>query len=141
MKQQDSEKEFALKRLPKNPDERAPDGSEIRLLPKLNGGGLCHCTLLPKHTSIAVAHKTVEEIWYFLQGVGQVWRKRNRHEEEVGVHPSVSLSIPIGTHFHFATLAMSLCPSSSSRCRLGPASRRRSESRTTGPFPPKAHEF
>jgi len=28
-----------------SPDELAPDGSEIRLLPRLQGGSLSHCTL------------------------------------------------------------------------------------------------
>src|SRR5216117_2870669 len=66
---------FEVKQLRERPDEQAPDGSEIRLLPELWGGGLCHCTLPSGRTSKAVKHKTVEEIWYFVQGIGEVWRK------------------------------------------------------------------
>jgi mannose-6-phosphate isomerase-like protein (cupin superfamily) len=46
----------------------APDGSEIRKLPDVKGGGLAHCTLPSRRTSLAVRHKTVEEIWYFIEG-------------------------------------------------------------------------
>ena len=31
-------------------------------------GGLAHCTLAPHGISLAVEHRTIEEIWYFLQG-------------------------------------------------------------------------
>ena len=42
---------FETKRLTLKPDYAAPDGSEIRLLPTLKGGGLSHCTLPPKCVS------------------------------------------------------------------------------------------
>lgn len=44
-------------------DYLAPDGSEIRLLADLEGGGLAHCTLPSGRVSVAQRHKTVEEIW------------------------------------------------------------------------------
>ena len=68
--------EFETKRLAEKADEIAPDGSEIRFLSELKGAGMCHCTLPPNSTSKAVKHKTVEEIWYFIEGRGQVWRKK-----------------------------------------------------------------
>jgi mannose-6-phosphate isomerase-like protein (cupin superfamily) len=89
------------KQLPSKLDYPAPDGSEIRLLLSMTGGGLCHCTMSPCGTSIAVTHKTVEEIWYFIQGLGQVWRKLRDQEQELDVHPGVCLTIPVGTHFQF----------------------------------------
>lgn len=49
-------------------DYLAPDGSEIRLLPSLPHGGLAHCTLRPGGVSKAVRHRSVEEIWYVLEG-------------------------------------------------------------------------
>ena len=67
--------EFETKQLPQNFDHLAPDGSEIRLLADMKGGGLVHCTLPPHGTSLAFSHKTAEEIWYFIQGQGEVWRK------------------------------------------------------------------
>ena len=79
----------------------APDGSEIRLLLETTRGGLSHCTLPPGAVSLAMRHKTIEEIWYFLGGVGQIWRKLDGREEVVPVEPGVSISLPTGVHFQF----------------------------------------
>jgi mannose-6-phosphate isomerase-like protein (cupin superfamily) len=92
---------FDTKPLPTHYDYLAPDQSEIRLLLTTKGGGLCHCTLPPGQTSTAVTHKTVDEIWYFLQGQGEVWRKQGDQEECVTVQPGVCLTIPLSTHFQF----------------------------------------
>jgi mannose-6-phosphate isomerase-like protein (cupin superfamily) len=80
-------------------DVRAPDGSEIRLLLNMERGGVCHCTLQPYTTSIAGVHKTIEEIWYCIQGEGQVWRKEGEHASIVDIFPGVCLTIPTHTHF------------------------------------------
>jgi len=82
-------------------DALAPDGSEIRLLPGLRGGSAAHCTLPPGGVSLAVRHRTVEEIWYVLGGRGQVWRQQGSREEVADVEPGVALTIPLGTHFQF----------------------------------------
>jgi mannose-6-phosphate isomerase-like protein (cupin superfamily) len=89
------------KQLPASADYLAPDGSEIRLLPSMRGGGMCHCTLPPGKVSSAVKHQTVEEIWYFIEGHGQVWRKLGEQESETDVCAGVSLTIPVSTHFQF----------------------------------------
>jgi mannose-6-phosphate isomerase-like protein (cupin superfamily) len=52
--------------------EIAPDGSEIRPLLGLDGGSVAHCTLQPSMVSTAISHKTVDEIWYILEGEGEV---------------------------------------------------------------------
>ena len=78
---------FSTKQLSENVDQIAPDGSEIRLLHALSGGGLCHCTLPAGNVSSAVTHKTVEEIWYFLEGQGELWRKDDLNEEVIRQHP------------------------------------------------------
>ena len=82
-------------------DYLAPDGSEIRLLPTMKGGGLCHCTLPVGRTSSPVAHHNVEEIWYVLQGEGEVWRRTATSEEVVRVSAGTSLTIPPLTAFQF----------------------------------------
>ena len=92
---------FATTELGQAYDYLAPDGSEIRLLLSSDGGGICHCTLPPGKTSTAVKHRTVEEIWYFLSGEGEMWRKHDNHEEVTRIHPGVCLSIPVGTNFQF----------------------------------------
>ena len=92
---------FQTKHIQEKYDYLAPDGSEIRLLLDLKRGNLAHCTLPPKSTSLAVTHKTVEEMWYFIQGEGEVWRKQDQEEEIVKVVTGVCITIPVGTHFQF----------------------------------------
>ena len=65
---------FDKKLLPEQRDAVAPDGSDVRLLLGLRGGGLAHFELAPGETSVAVHHRTVEEIWYFVSGRGEMWR-------------------------------------------------------------------
>lgn len=96
---------FSTKRLPVARDDIAPDGSDVRLLLGLKGGGLAHFELAPGHTSMAVAHRTVEEIWFFLSGRGEMWRKQGDHEETVVVDAGVSLTIPLGTSFQFRSFS------------------------------------
>ncbi len=55
----------------------------------------------PKAVSKAVAHRTVEELWYIVSGHGRMWRRLDGQEEIVEIGPGVSLSIPVGTHFQF----------------------------------------
>jgi mannose-6-phosphate isomerase-like protein (cupin superfamily) len=95
---------FTTKRLPAAPDAVAPDGSDVRILLRLAGGSMAHFQLAPGQTSIAVAHRTVEEIWYFLSGRGEMWRRQGDQEEIVPVEPGVCLTIPLGTHFQFRSI-------------------------------------
>ena len=92
---------FDTKRLPVARDDVAPDGSDVRRLPVLNHGGMAHFELAPGQTSIATTHRTVQEIWFFLSGRGEMWRKQDGREEVVPVDPGVCLTIPTGTHFQF----------------------------------------
>jgi mannose-6-phosphate isomerase-like protein (cupin superfamily) len=84
-----------------NADYLAPDGSEIRLLPTMNGGGLCHCTLPGGCTSAPVVHHKVEEIWFVISGSGELWRKRGMEESTVPLAAGTSLTIPPQTAFQF----------------------------------------
>ncbi len=86
------------------PDTLAPDGSEIRLLVQLSGASAVHCTLPVGSTTRAVRHRTVAEIWFFLSGRGEVWRKVDEREETTQVAAGTALSIPLGTNFQFRTL-------------------------------------
>jgi mannose-6-phosphate isomerase-like protein (cupin superfamily) len=92
---------FSTTRLPARPDAVAPDGSDVRVLLQLRGGSLAHFELPPYQTSIAVAHRTVEEIWFFVTGRGEMWRKLDDQEEVLPVDPGVCVTIPAGTHFQF----------------------------------------
>ena len=95
---------FDAKRLPVRPDAVAPDGSDVRVLLRLTGGSLAHFTLAPGRTSIAVAHRTVEEIWFFLTGRGEMWRRLDDQEAVVAVDAGVCITIPAGTRFQFRSL-------------------------------------
>jgi mannose-6-phosphate isomerase-like protein (cupin superfamily) len=88
-------------RLPRNPDAIAPDGTLVRLLPVLPRGSLAHFELPAGAVSHAVTHKTVEEIWYFLSGCGQLWRRFGANESLIDVEPGLSITIPLGTIFQF----------------------------------------
>jgi mannose-6-phosphate isomerase-like protein (cupin superfamily) len=92
---------FRTRMRSKEPDAIAPDGSEVRILANTARGSMAEFLLPPGKTSVAVAHRTVEEIWFFTQGQGQLWRKNDEAEETVKIHPGLSISIPIGTHFQF----------------------------------------
>lgn len=84
-------------------DVLAPDTSEIRLLGQVRSGSMVHCTLRPGQVSIAVRHRTVEEIWYVVGGAGELWRRDDRAdaEEVVALRPGVSITLPLGTAFQF----------------------------------------
>jgi mannose-6-phosphate isomerase-like protein (cupin superfamily) len=62
---------------------------------------MAHFELPPGQTSTAVTHRTVDEIWFFLSGKGQMWRWTETLEEVVEVEAGVCLTIPLGTHFQF----------------------------------------
>ena len=92
---------FETKHLAMEREAVAPDGSDVRILLGLEGGGLAHFELGPNQTSRAITHRTVEEIWFFISGHGQMWRKLDAQMSIVDVYPGVSLTIPLGAHFQF----------------------------------------
>ena len=91
-----------------DPDATAPDGSEVRLLAATARGSMAHFCLVAGAVSKAVCHRTVEELWYFVGGQGEMWRCDGRGEETVAVATGVSVSIPIGTTFQFRATGDSL---------------------------------
>ena len=93
--------DFATRHLPVERDVVATDGSDVRVLLGLAGGAMAHFELGPNQTSKAITHRTVEEIWFFLSGRGQMWRRQNGQATIVDVYPGVCLTIPLGTHFQF----------------------------------------
>lgn len=96
---------FKTMRLPAEPTVVAPDGSDVRVLLGLPGGTMAHFELAPRKVAKAVAHRTVEEVWYVLGGRGEMWRKQGDHEETVPLEPGTCLTIPVGTHFQFRASA------------------------------------
>lgn len=92
---------FDALRLSADPTTIAPDGSEVRTLLGLAGGTMAHFRLAPGQISRAVCHRTVEEIWYVVDGGGRMWRRQGEREEIVALGPGLCLTIPLGTHFQF----------------------------------------
>lgn len=85
------------------PQVTAPDGSAVRPLCQITGlGSFAHFQLEPGETARAVSHATVQEIWYIIGGIGQMWR---RHEDQeatcVELRAGTCLTIPLGTTFQF----------------------------------------
>lgn len=96
--------EFQTKRLSSEITEVAPDGSHVRLLLGLPSAVMAQYELPPGSISKAVTNRTVEEIWFFISGRGEMWRKQNNREEVVLLEPGVCITIPLGTHFQFRTV-------------------------------------
>jgi mannose-6-phosphate isomerase-like protein (cupin superfamily) len=92
---------FATRRISAVPDVIAPDGAEVRVLCATARGSMAVFTLAPGAVAKAVAHRTVEEIWYFIRGQGRMWRRSGDREDITELAAGVSLSIPVGTHFQF----------------------------------------
>jgi mannose-6-phosphate isomerase-like protein (cupin superfamily) len=92
---------FSTTLLPRDPTVLAPDGSDVRVLLGLAGGGMAHFELAAGKTARAVTHRTVEEIWYVVAGAGEMWRRLGGVEEVVQLRPGVCVTIPLGTHFQF----------------------------------------
>ena len=92
---------FETRRAAATPDATAPDGSEVRILSGLSRGGLALFSLPPGAVAKAVAHRTVEELWYVVTGRGRIWRKLGQEEEIVELDRGLSLAIPIGASFQF----------------------------------------
>lgn len=97
------------RRSPK-PDVTAPDGSEIRLLVDSRQGAVrsstVEVTLGPGEITRPVWHRTVEEVWYVLEGAGKVWRCPPDADPEtvppVDVILGDALVIPTGWPFQFS---------------------------------------
>jgi mannose-6-phosphate isomerase-like protein (cupin superfamily) len=96
---------FDSMQLPDGPDAVAPDGSDVRVLLRLSRGSMAHFELGAGRVSRAVAHQSVEEIWYILRGQGQMWRRQGGRQETVPLRPGTCISIPPGTHFQFRAAA------------------------------------
>ena len=83
------------------PDAIAPDGAEVRLLCAATRGSMALFTLTAGAITKAVAHRTVEEVWYVVAGRGRLWRRIGDREEVASLEPGMSVTIPLGAHFQF----------------------------------------
>jgi mannose-6-phosphate isomerase-like protein (cupin superfamily) len=92
---------FPSRRIGRDPDAIAPDGSEVRVLCGTARGGMAVFSLPPGMVARAVVHRTVDEVWHVLAGAGRIWRRLGDAEEVLDLTAGVSLAIPVGMAFQF----------------------------------------
>lgn len=97
--------DFESRQLPDRPDVTAPDGSDVRILLSRPGGSMAHFSLAPGRVSLAIRHRSVEEIWYVTAGGGRMWRSDGDSGEVTALRPGLCLTIPVGTAFQFRAAA------------------------------------
>jgi mannose-6-phosphate isomerase-like protein (cupin superfamily) len=85
--------------LPSEPDHRARDGTEVRNLLSVDAGAVMSRTLDSGQVSYPVFHQTADEIWYVLDGTGDVWRSDGIEAETTHVEAGTCLTIPAETRF------------------------------------------
>ena len=108
---------FDTKRLPVKPDDVAPDGSDVRILLQLKRGSMAHFEIAPGAISIAVAHKTIEEIWFSISGRGESFMAG----EELFQLNLVYVSLSLLEHTSNSDLLdTNHSPQSELQCRHGP---------------------
>src|SRR4051794_7236954 len=93
--------EWQTQDLPSEPHHIAPDTTEIRQLVAFPEGDLWHATLPAGVASEPVRHRTVNELWYFLEGEGELWRQDEANEDVIEIHSGRAVSIPSRVSFQF----------------------------------------
>jgi mannose-6-phosphate isomerase-like protein (cupin superfamily) len=58
----------------------APDGSSVRPLASTGRGSMATFRLRPGQVAAAVVHRTVDELWYVVEGSGWLWRRAPDHD-------------------------------------------------------------
>jgi mannose-6-phosphate isomerase-like protein (cupin superfamily) len=102
MAEAQQEARFTDKLLSAPHDVVAADGSHVRILVRLPAGSMAHFELGPGEVSSAIRHRTVSELWYVTQGLGQMWRHQDDGEPRViDLRAGTALTIPVGTSFQF----------------------------------------
>lgn len=76
-------KAAATTQLPGPPDDRASDGSKVRIWRSRNAGGIAHREVASGQPSLAEVHRTVEEIRFVIGGQGEMWRSEDGESEIV----------------------------------------------------------
>ncbi len=80
------------------PDATAPDGSQVRrLVSDASRASLVEIRLAAGQVSRPIRHRTVEEIWFVLEGKGEVWQGGRTD----ALKPGSRLVIRTGIPFQF----------------------------------------
>jgi mannose-6-phosphate isomerase-like protein (cupin superfamily) len=65
---------------------------------------MAHFELASGEISTPIAHRTIDEIWYFIGGRGDMWRRSGETMSTVAVSAGTCITLPVGTHFQFRAL-------------------------------------
>lgn len=64
-------------------------------------GSMARFELGPFASSSRVMHRTVNELWYVIEGGGDLWRRADGHEAIVALAPGTCVDVPRGVAFQF----------------------------------------
>jgi mannose-6-phosphate isomerase-like protein (cupin superfamily) len=92
-------------KLPELPDANSPAGAEIRFLMEGQRGNMIHSTVPPHQINRATVHATVNEFWYVLEGLGELWRDDGQGSSVTALVPGTAIDIPVGTSFQYRNVA------------------------------------
>lgn len=91
--------------LPVRPEATSPAGADIRYLVAGPAGNMIHSTVPPHQVNRATVHATVSELWYVLEGHGEIWRDDGVESSVTSLVPGTSIDIPVGTAFQYRNVA------------------------------------
>ncbi len=90
--------------LPVDHSDVAADGSLVRLLGRVPGASAIHCSVPARQVGNPSYNVGLDELWFFLDGNGQLWRRprdRSVPGEVVDVRAGSIVSIPRDVEFQF----------------------------------------
>lgn len=79
--------------------ETAPDGSNVRPLLRFPEGSMARFEFSAGQVSHAVRHPELDELWYVIDGSGEMWRKQNQTSSIEPLAAGTCVSIPRNTAF------------------------------------------
>ncbi len=79
--------------------ERAPDGVNTRPLLRFPEGSMARFELSAGQVSHAMWHPGLDELWYVVDGSGEMWREQATRSSIEPLIPGTCLSIPRKTRF------------------------------------------
>ena len=82
-------------------DDKSPAGASIRYLMDGKTGNMIHSTVPPYQVNMATVHATVSELWYVLEGKGEIWRNDGEESRVTPLIPGTAINIPVGTAFQY----------------------------------------
>jgi mannose-6-phosphate isomerase-like protein (cupin superfamily) len=86
-------------------DKKSPAGADVRFIMSSDTGGMIHSTVPAMQINKAVVHSSVNEIWYILEGQGEIWRSDGKQSQVTTLEPGTSIDIPVGTTFQYRNVS------------------------------------